>query len=239
MNPNEFIEHYEKYLLGDIDAMMEKADQKDEQGKLGNQMAVPIALSIFAALDIFGFLIRYIEAVDTNVVNEIKDSTVNIANSMLWSDFGFPAFEIQNVPRTSVKNRTKNQYFIDFQATALYKLIDIYRHGMAHTFFPKSFTISNAKDYELLELLLSKNGVLIFNVRKFHLNFNDFLTKFKRELASDLKFYQIIEENINRSFKIESTFDEFSAQISAIPKFNESFHGENNTTLPETTSLPH
>ena len=38
MTPIEFVAYYEKYLIGDIDTMMEKADQESE----GNQMAVPI-----------------------------------------------------------------------------------------------------------------------------------------------------------------------------------------------------
>jgi len=238
MTPEKFVKHYEKYLLGDIAAMIEKADQKDEKGNLGNQMAVPIALSIFSALDIFGFLMRNNETSPKNICIELKDSSVNIAYAMLWSDFGFPCFDIQSVPGASYKNRKLDSNYIRFQATELYKFIIIYRQGMAHTFFPKSFAISNAKDYKSLELLFTKKGVLIFNVRKFHSNFKGFLTKFKRELTSNHDFYQRIEENINRTFKNKSIFDEFSSQISAIPKFSQSIPDENHITPPPTTMYP-
>lgn len=239
MNPNEFIEHYEKFLLGDIDAMMEKADQMNSEGKFGNQMAVPIAFSIFASLDIYGFLIRNSETDEKNVKNELKDSTVNIAKSMLWYNFDFPEFEIQNVPSTAVKNRTKKQSFIDFQATALYKFIDIYRHGIMHTFFPKAFTISNKKEGESRELFYKKDGILVFNVRKFHSNFKSFLAEIKNQLTTDANFNQRIEENINRVFKNDSSFDDFLNKIFEIHTFNHSYNsGDIETTDINTTESP-
>jgi len=238
MTPEEFVEHYENYLIGDIAAMMEKADQKDEQGKLGNQMAVPIALSIFSGLDIFGFLMRNTETFPKNICNELKDSSVNIAYAMLWYDFGFPSFNIEYVPGASVKKRCDDKNYKELQETALYKFIKKYRHGMAHTFFPKSLDISNSKDYETAALLFKINDILTLNVRKFCSNFRDFLTAFKKNLSSDTQFYRGINENINRAFKQENDIIDFMSKISLIPKFDESFIHENCTATPKTTSYP-
>ena len=213
MKPIEFIEYYEKFLLGDIEAMMEKADHQNADGKFVNQMAVPIAFSIFSSLDIYGFLISNTETDEKEVKKELKDSTVNIAKSMLWYNFGFPEFEIQNVPCTAVKNRTKKQSFIDFQATALYTFIDIYRNGIMHTFFPKAFIISNKKEDESRELFYRKEGILVFNVRKFYSNFKSFLAEIKNQLTTDANFSQRIGENINRVFKNYSSFDDFLSKI--------------------------
>jgi hypothetical protein len=240
MHSNELIEHYEKYLFKDIDAMMLKADQKNDKGELGNQMAVPVTFSVFAALDVFGFLIRNTQTVVKLVEKELHDTCVNIAYSMLWSNFDFPDFDIQIVSNILPSKRAKDQQYIDFQKTALYKFIKIYRNGIMHTFFPKAFSISNCKANggELHELFYRMDGILVFNVRKFHSNFQNFIAEFKNKLASDTNFNQRIEENIKWVFKADSPFDEFLMKIIEIHKFSYSFNSENNTTTFDTTKFP-
>ena len=51
MEHEKFIQYYEKYLIGDINSMMEKASGESTV----NTMAAPITLALFSALDIFGF----------------------------------------------------------------------------------------------------------------------------------------------------------------------------------------
>ena len=114
----KFIEYYEKYLIGDIDAMIEKADEKSD----GNQMAVPITFSIFSCLDVFGFLMRY-KKDSNNSKEELNKTSLNIAYAMLkWNGFGFPQFDIQNSP-----NKSNNKL--------LFAFIEIYRNVIIHNSF--------------------------------------------------------------------------------------------------------
>jgi hypothetical protein len=227
MKPCEFIEYYEKYLLGDIEVMMEKADEQDG----GNQMAVPVSFSIFSALDKFGFLLR-----NTKDDCELrKDTTVNIATSLLWSDFGFPEFDIQKVPDMNEKNRKKHSDYVKFQETALYEFIDIYRNGIIHNFFPKYFSISNDKNIELNELFFKIDDNLVFNVRKFFFCFNKFILKFNKELETKKEFNLQVEKNIKLLANKETEYDVFHEKISKIEKFNYSYCI---TTSVDTTPVP-
>lgn len=211
MKSKEFIEYYEKYLIGDIDAMMEKANQENE----GNQMAVPITFSIFSCLDIFGFLIRNVENEMGKVKSELTKSKQNISHSILkWNNFGFSNDEFQNDTDT------------------LLKFIEIYRHGIMHTFFPKDFSISNKKEDDSYELFYKAGDNLVFNVRKFYLCFKDFIKELKEELSSDKVFNNNIEVNINLFLKKDDSFDDFFENISKIEKFSHSFCP---TTTVETT----
>jgi hypothetical protein len=205
MTPIEFVAYYEKYLIGDIDTMMEKADQESE----GNQMAVPITFSIFSCLDIFGFLMRNIEDQEKKVKSELTNSKQNISYSILkWNDFGFSNDEIQN------------------HTDILLKFIEIYRHGIMHTFFPKSFSISNIKEAESKELFYKVDNDLVFNVRKFYLCFRNFIEKFEQEITTNEFFNKKIEDNINLVFKSDSSFDDFYENISKIEHFNQSSENE-------------
>jgi len=224
MTSKVFIEYYEKYLIGDIDAMMEKANQESE----GNQMAVPITFSIFSCLDIFGFLIRNTKK-DCEL---LYDTTINIATSILKSDFGFPEFDIEKIHGLHKKDRKSQPVYIEFRETALYEFIDIYRNGIMHTFFPKDFSISNKKEDESYELFYKVGDNLVFNVRKFYLCFKDFIKEFKEELSSDKIFNNNIEVNINLFLKKDDSFDDFFENISNIEKFS---HSLCPTTTVETT----
>lgn len=184
MTPNEFVEYYQKYLIGDINAMMEKADQENNVNEFRNKLAVPITFSIFSILDIFGFLMRNTKIDPKKVKSELGNSTLNIAFSILkWNGFGFPYFDIQNVP-----NKTNNE--------VLFRFIEIYRHGIMHTFFPKAFSISNIKEGESRELFYKIDNDLVFNVRKFYLCFKNFIDSFKNELLENTFFYQKIEKTL-------------------------------------------
>ena len=220
MTPIEFVAYYEKYLIGDIDTMMEKADQESE----GNQMAVPITFSIFSCLDIFGFLIRNEEKNPIKIENEFKkNNTLNIVYAILkWNGFGFPEFDIQNVP-----NKSNNEI--------LFRFIDIYRHGIMHTFFPKDFSISNKKEDESYELFYKAGDNLVFNARKFFLYFKDFIKEFKDEISSDKVFNNHIEVNINLVFKKDNSFSDFYENITKIEKFSYSYCP---TATVETTPTP-
>lgn len=220
MTSIEFVEYYEKYLLGDIDAMMEKADKESE----GNQMAVPITFSIFSCLDIFGFLMRNEEKDPIKIEKEFKkDNTLNIVYAILkWNGFGFPEFDIQNVP-----NKSNNEI--------LFRFIDIYRHGIMHTFFPKDFSISNKKDDESYELFYKAGDNIVFNVRKFHSCFKDFIEEFKKELSLNESFNNHIEENISLVFKKDNSFSDFYENITKIEKFSYSYCS---TITVETTPTP-
>jgi len=205
MTSIEFVSYYEKYLIGDIDAMMEKADQ--EIG--GNQMAVPITFSIFSCLDIFGFLMRNTENEMKKVKSVLTNSKENISYSILkWNDFGFSDNEISN-------NRD-----------ILSKFIEIYRHGIMHTFFPKTFSISNSKEGELNELFYKINHELVFNVRKFYSYFKNFIEKIKQEISSNKSCCKQIEDNINIIFKSNYSFEEFYETITKIEHFNQQFVNE-------------
>lgn len=220
MTSIEFVAYYEKYLIGDIDAMIEKANQESE----GNQMAVPITFSIFSCLDIFGFLMRNEEMDPIKIEKEFKkDNTLNIAYAILkWNGFGFPEFDIQKVP-----NKSNNEI--------LFRFIDIYRHGIMHTFFPKDFSLSNKKEDESYELFYKAGDNLVFNVRKFYLCFKDFIKELKEELSSNKVFNNHIEANINLVFKKDNSFDDFFENISKIEKFSHSFCP---MTTFETTRAP-
>ena len=214
----KFIEYYEKYLIGDIDAMIEKADEKSD----GNQMAVPITFSIFSCLDVFGFLMRY-KKDSNNSKEELNKTSLNIAYAMLkWNGFGFPQFDIQNSP-----NKSNNKL--------LFAFIEIYRNGIMHTFFPKDFSISNKKENEAYELFYKANDILVFNVRKFYIFFKDFIKVFKKELSSNEDFNNDIEENINLVFKKDNSFDYFIKEISKIERFSLSFYP---TITVETSKAP-
>ena len=68
---------------------------------------------------------RNIEDQEKKVKSELTNSKQNISYSILkWNDFGFSNDEIQN------------------HTDILLKFIEIYRHGIMHTFFPKSFSKS-------------------------------------------------------------------------------------------------
>lgn len=220
MTPIEFVAYYEKYLIGDIDTMMEKADQESE----GNQMAVPITFSIFSCLDIFGFLIRNEEKDPIKIEKEFKkNNTLNIVYAILkWNGFGFPEFDIQNVP-----NKSNNEI--------LFRFIDIYRHGIMHTFFPKDFSISNKKVDESYELFYKAGDNLVFNARKFFLYFKDFIKEFKDQISSDKVFNNHIEVNINLVFKKDNSFSDFYENITKIEKFSYSYCP---TATVETTPTP-
>lgn len=220
MTPIEFVAYYEKYLIGDIDTMMEKADQESE----GNQMAVPITFSIFSCLDIFGFLIRNEEKDPIKIEKEFKkNNTLNIVYAILkWNGFGFPEFDIQNVP-----NKSNNEI--------LFRFIDIYRHGIMHTFFPKDFSISNKKEDESYELFYKAGDNLVFNARKFFLYFKDFIKEFKDQISSDKVFNNHIEVNINLVFKKDNYFSDFYENITRIEKFSYSYCP---TATVETTPTP-
>lgn len=220
MTPIEFVAYYEKYLIGDIDTMMEKADQESE----GNQMAIPITFSIFSCLDIFGFLIRNEEKDPIKIEKEFKkNNTLNIVYAILkWNGFGFPEFDIQNVP-----NKSNNEI--------LFRFIDIYRHGIMHTFFPKDFSISNKKEDESYELFYKAGDNLVFNARKFYLCFKDFIKELKVELSSNKVFNNHIEVNINLVFKKENSFSDFYENITKIEKFSYSYCP---TATVETTPTP-
>lgn len=227
MTSKEFIKYYEKYLIGDIDAMMEKADQESK----GNQMAVPITFSIFSCLDIIGYLIRNTK----DDCKLLKDTTVNIATSLLWSNFGFPEFDIKKVHDLNMKNRNNQAVYVEFRETLLFKFIDIYRNGIMHTFFPKEFSISNKKENESYELFYKSGDKVIFNVRKFYSYFKNFIKEFKKELSTNKDFNNHIEENINLVFKKNNSFDDFYENITKIEKFSHSFCP---TTTVETTPSP-
>lgn len=220
MTPIEFVAYYEKYLIGDIDTMMEKADQESE----GNQMAVPITFSIFSCLDIFGFLIRNEEKDPIKIEKEFKkNNTLNIVYAILkWNGFGFPEFDIQNVP-----NKSNNEI--------LFRFIDIYRHGIMHTFFPKDFSISNKKVDESYELFYKAGDNLVFNARKFFLYFKNFIKEFKDQISSDKVFNNHIEVNINLVFKKDNSFSDFYENITKIEKFSYSYCP---TATVETTPTP-
>ena len=214
MTSKEFIEYYEKYLIGDIDTMMEKADQESE----GNQMAVPVTFSIFSCLDIFGFLMRNNENEEKKVKSELTNSKENISYSILrWNDFGFSNDKIQN------------------DTDILLKFIEIYRHGIMHTFFPKSFSISNIKDDESYELFYKAGNNLVFNVRNFYACFKSFIENFKNELTINKDFNNHIEDNISLVFKKDNSFSDFYENITKIEKFNYQYCP---TTTVETTPSP-
>lgn len=220
MRPEELVVFYEKYLIGDIDAMMEKAEQ--EIG--GNQMAVPITFSIFSCLDILGFLMRNEEFEKSKWSVEFKkNNTLNIAYSMLkWNQFGFPEHDMQ-----IVLNKTDNYQLFNF--------IDIYRHGIIHTFFPKYFSLSNIKEDELRELFYKIDINLVFNVRKFYFCFKEFILRFKEELISNEVFNIQVKRNTNLWINIDNNFDDFKKGILNIEKFNLNFPV---TTTYETTHPP-
>lgn len=219
MTSSNFIEYYEEYLIGDIDAMMEKADQES----VGNQMAVPITFSIFSYLDIFGFLMRYEEKDYNKRKEELKKTSLNIAYAMLkWNGFGFPEFDFQNPP-----SKSNNKLLFTF--------IEIYRNGIIHTFFPKNFEISNKKINETYELFYKANDSLVFNVRKFYICFKDFIKEFKEELIANKDFNNHIEKNINLVFKKDNSFNYFFKEISEIEKFSLSV---SSTITVETSKAP-
>ena len=210
MTPNEFVAYYEKYLIGDIDTMIEKADQEG----IGNQMAAPITFSIFSCLDIFGFLMRNEENVEKNIKPELTKSKQNISYSILkWNYFGFSNDETDMI----------------------LKFIEIYRHGIMHTFFPKDFSISNKKEDESYELFYKVGDNLVFNVRKFYLCFKDYIKEFKKELTTNKDFNNHIEENINLVFKKDNSFSDFYVNITKIEKFSYSYSP---TATVETTPSP-
>lgn len=224
MTPIEFVAYYEKYLIGDIDSMMEKADQESE----GNQMAVPITFSIFSCLDIFGYLIR-----NTRDDYELlHDTTLNIATSLLWSNFEFPEFDIKKVHDLETKNRNKQPAYVEFRKTVLCQFIDIYRNGILHTFFPKDFSISNNIEDESYELFYKSGDNLVFNVRKFHACFKSFIENFKNELTTNKDFNNQIEDNISLVLKKDNSFSNFYDNITKIEKFSYSCSP---TTTVETT----
>jgi hypothetical protein len=210
MKPIEFLTYYKKYLIGDIDTMIEKADQESE----GNQMAVPITFSIFSCLDIFGFLMRNTDNDMKKIKSELTKSKQNISYSILkWNYFGFSNDETDMI----------------------LKFIEIYRHGIMHTFFPKDFSISNKKEDESYELFYKVGDNLVFNVRKFYLCFKSFIEHLDNELLNNKLLNEQIEKNINLAFAKDISFSDFYKNISKIEKFNNQYSP---TTTVETTPSP-
>jgi hypothetical protein len=223
MTAIEFIEHYEKYLIGDTEAMMQKADEDST----GNQMSVPITFSIFSCLDIFGFLISYDQTSNSDVNKGLGNTSFNIANSMLkFNCFGFTEFDFQTTP--SSQNNP-----------LLFNFITICRHGIMHTFFPKAFEISNSFNGDSNKLFQLNDEKLIFNVRKFYKCFQDFLAKFKEELSSNDEFRARINNNIQLfldTLNNDVSYNNFKREISNNVELINS--NSQNTVTTQTTIPP-
>ena len=177
----EYLQKLDDYLIGDLDNMIEKADEVEKNAKEGqmiNQLSVPIAMSIFSALDVIGFLLRNKE--EDKCKANITSSSVNIAYSIYkWDSFGLTKLESIDIEKLS-KDNLKN--------TKISSFINNFRHGMAHSFFHKNFYINNKKICEENNLFFCSGENLYFNVRAFYKSFKIFY--------SDLKKYLENEDNI-------------------------------------------
>lgn len=177
----EYLQKLDDYLIGDLDNMIEKADEVEKNAKeeqIINQLSVPIAMSIFSALDVIGFLLRNKE--EDKYKTNITSSSVNIAYSIYkWDSFGLTKLETIDIEKLS-KDYLKN--------TIINSFINNFRHGMAHSFFHKNFYINNKKIYEENNLFFFSGEYLYFNVRAFYKSFKIFY--------SDLKKYLENQDNI-------------------------------------------
>ncbi|MHA8070899.1 hypothetical protein V7S77_03160 [Aquirufa ecclesiirivi] len=208
MEFSELLENYEKFLLGDLIAIVEKADTHTKENPV-NQMAAPTAISIFSALDILGFLMRFqspenvdlgegfIEDINKRLRNEIGYSSANIAYSMLkWDNFQFGRFGEINVPEFKKQKQVCNI----FRESSIAMFIDVFRNGIGHTFFQKKFIIDNSKKRDIYvknELLfINANDEVVFNVRTFNDCFKVFFYKLQREYSYDSMLKSQIDENL-------------------------------------------
>lgn len=150
----------EMYALYDLNQMLAKAEY--ESGAFG-RLAIPIALTTFSLLDLFGFLTR--ENINKRTSASIKDTKGNIS----WSLELF----FSNSLETDEKEI----------------IIEIYRHGVVHSFFPKLSNIRNSKDGPML----SQNGTTCdFNVYPFSKIFIDEVKRFALKAKDDIETLKVI-----------------------------------------------
>lgn len=188
----DFLQHYRKYLIGDLKEMIAKADSNSLINFFSrtqkNHFSAPIAISIFSFLDIFGFLIRnniFCPAgtlnpyYDKNIEDEIKSTSANISFALISGGeyFNLSPLWINYQQLSSIDRLKKGtSEFHQYRGSSLNKFISTFRHSMAHSYLQKSFHISNSKLIaEKPIFFCNEKDDMIFNVRKFY---NSFITFF-------------------------------------------------------------
>jgi hypothetical protein len=201
MNPKDFkvlqyFEYVDAYALRDLERMLESADYSSQYHRL----AVPIAQSCFSLLDISGFLLRDLGS-HSNPANELKNSSMNIERSLSL----FFSGKLSQIERNV--------------------LIQLYRNGSVHTFFPKYVGIHNTLGGPIL---VKKNGIYNLNVNPLC----TLLIQRLRELFNDFQansFYNTILSN----------FEIYEADLlNSFNKFNMQLTNTTSSTLTTTVYQP-
>jgi|LakMenEpi03Aug12_release.lakeMendotaPanAssembly.Ray.scaffolds.fasta_scaffold248903_2 hypothetical protein len=247
MKYSDFFSTYRKYLLGDLTAMINKADSKCFFKRIfgyeTNYISVPIANSIFSFLDIFGFLIRnniFLESNGTNnsgkIDTEINNTSVNISYSLITGEEYFKLNQLcpdyQQLKANSRLTKNSNEYNVYIKST-LHKFIKSFRHSMAHSFLHESFYITNLKSSMNQEIFYcDKDQKLIFNVRKFYNSFKLFFNS----IESDPNHYNIntVDFEKNLRYYLNKNLIDSAVLDPALKSIYCSIH--NNTTTTQTTA---
>jgi hypothetical protein len=162
-NAKNFFTAIDMYTLKDLEKMLECVDYTHSHQRL----AVPIALTCFSLLDIVGFLIRDIDTM--NIEGEQPESK-NCSNTYNHSN---PLKDTKANLECSLK------YFFGEEIKQLERdrLINLYRHGIIHSSFPKNSGIHNSPERKEI---ITSSGILDFNVNPFcKILINKFRDKFK------------------------------------------------------------
>jgi hypothetical protein len=178
----EYLQKLDDYLIGDLDNMIEKADEVEKNAKddqIINQLSVPITMSIFSALDVVGFLLRNTE--HTKCEKNIVSYKKNISYSLLkWDSFGLSKLGFSYSDLMLIID--SDNFEKKFISTNLFHFLNNFRNGMAHSFFHKNFYINNQKKYEGNDLFFCSGENLYFNVRAFYKSFKCFYSDLKKYL---------------------------------------------------------
>lgn len=196
MTYQEFIQHYNNYVLGDLKSMIDKADCKvNSDSNLDSfKMAIPISMTIFSVYDILGFLIRYEHKEDSHLNLFIK------IRGWFYRDLKTENFEIE-LGKTTKNIRAAFQWSkfedLNFNSESISIFIQVFRNSMMHSFFQSHFDISNIEEMKEENLFYCINTNLVFNVRKFYLLLNLFIDKLTKELSQNIQLQTKFENNIN------------------------------------------
>ncbi|MHA8069977.1 hypothetical protein ACS6L2_11890 [Aquirufa ecclesiirivi] len=243
ISADDLLDYFENYLIGDLKNIILMADSKPETDDFSsfNRIAVPTAITIFSALDILGLFIRIEDSTKLNL-KEIGATTENIREAMMkWDCFGLN--EYADETRESSQSRDE---FLDIFFKCF---VEVYRHGMSHSFFQKKSSISNNKSNEDLKLFwFDNNGELVFNVRKFYLCFLGFFGSLRNEIKSNEVFKNSFESVLN-GYYCNSTKCDFQSFVEKLKSYYGNSLNSNldvklnltasmSNTNPQTTQAP-
>jgi hypothetical protein len=149
-------------------------DSADYESKYG-RLAIPIALTTFSILDIIGSLIKERNSIKKNGDKGIKENLTS-AFTYFYSD----TIKIKNFGM----------------------VINLYRHGMSHLFFPKGVGIHNTN--KVSNIITSDGEIYNFNVNPFAnkliKKLDDYDKIIKDNWENIVLNYPIYEERINKDF---------------------------------------